>query len=233
MRGRSLSLCVDDLRAELLQATGTNLGVNARDVLIRKLQSAQNFLFLDKVWPHKRIWSPKNLSAGSRYYDFPTRIKLENLVSVHVLYNGVYSDPLDRGIGLEHYNAYNSEDDVRADPVQRWDVRDINGTAQMEVHPMPASNTTNGLMIVGRADLAAFTDDAHVCDLDSEAIVLQAAADYLERTDPAKSAMLRSRATTLVNRLIGGSGKSKNRYTFTDGQSSAEPAKDLRVVYAR
>jgi hypothetical protein len=234
MRGRSLSLCLDDLRAELLQATTVNLGQAAREQLVRKLQSAQETLHLERVWPHKRVWETKNVSAGSRYLDFPTRLKLENIREVRALVNGKWSDPLVRGVGPEQYNAYNSDDDERADPITRWDVREVSGTAQIEVHPLPATSVTGGLSLIGAADLLPFVDDADVCDLDSNAIVLTAAADYLERTDVAKAQILRAKAEKIVNRLVGGSGKTKNRYTFAGGCSQSQAREtELRVVYAR
>ncbi len=233
MRGRSLSLCLDDLRGELLQTTQVNLGVSARDQLLLKLRTAQTMLHIDRVWPHKRRWENKSLSAGSRYLDFPSQLKLENIVSCHVYYNSKWSDALPRGIGLADYNAYNSDNDERADPVTRWDVRETAaGTSQIEVHPMPATSVTNGFKVIGKADLLPFVDDADVCDLDSDAIVLTAAADYLERTQPAAAAALRKRAGTLINRLVGGSGASKNRYSFAGGSAFAPPEKEIRVVYA-
>lgn len=232
-RGVALSSLLDDLRADLAQVTSVNMTVQQKPVLVRALQRAQNMLVATPgwTWPHMKVRPTKNVSAGQRYYDLPTDLDYDRVDKVQHLWSGIWSQPLTRGISMADYNTFNSDDDVRSDPVLKWDVVSVSGATQIEIWPMPETSVTAGLRFTGRRALKPLLVDSDVCDLDSEILLLYAAGTYLENVDPAKANAKKSQARDLYNRTVGRAGKTTNRYTFVDNmESQSKPETRLVVV---
>lgn len=171
--GVTLPELVVMLRGELLQSVNTAHGVNAAPAHKQILARTQRTLWLDYAWPHLRVDRDEPLAAGQRYYDFPTDLALDRLESVTVKWSGRWHG-LARGIDVGIYNAYDSDADVRTDPVLRWAPYE---TTQFEVWPMPATDDVQTIRFRGIRTLNPLVDDADTCDLDADLLVLFAAAE--------------------------------------------------------
>jgi hypothetical protein len=195
--GVTLPEMVMMLRAELLQSPNTAHGVNAAPAHRQILARVQRTLWLDHAWTHLRVDRDVSLAANQRYYDLPNDMPLERLEDVRVKWSGKWH-PLLRGITPDHYNAFDSDEDVRSDPVTRWDQY---GIEQFEVWPKP---TTDGLQVVrfrGIRTLRELVDDDHTCDLDADLIVLTAAAELAADAKSRRAEILAGRARALYDKL--------------------------------
>lgn len=224
-----LGVLLTDLRAELTDTTSPALGLTDRAILIRQLQSTQNYFYGKYPWPFLKVWEYQNISAGQRYYSVPSALAVDRIYEVRHLWGNLWSDPIDKGISLSDYNAYNSNDDVRADPIQRWDIKSISGTAQIEIWPLPASNQTSALGIVGKRECRALQSDADTCDIDSELLIKWTAARILKRRKSAEWTGVKEEADDILRTLLANVNKSANRYSFSQAPDT-QPERLLRVV---
>lgn len=218
-RLEQLGTLITRLRSEVQQSTQPNLGQNYRDVLVNKLQGAQEFLYHDFFWPFLKTTGDKTLQAGSRYYDLPTGFQPDRVVEIRQKWSGIWGEPIERGITLDHYNAMDSDLDVRSDPVQAWDFRDNSGACQVEVWPVPASNQTNALRFIGKRALKPFVADNDLCDIDGQLLVLWAAADILGRYKAGELTIVGKRAQDLYLRLKGNYSRKPSSQTPTFGMT--------------
>jgi hypothetical protein len=171
--GVTLQEMVGMLRGELLQSVNTAHGVNAAPAHKQILARTQRMLWLDHAWTHLRVDRDEPLVAGQRYYDFPTDLALDRVESVSVKWSGRWHC-IERGIDVGLYNAFDSDVDVRTDPVLRWAPYE---TSQFEVWPMPATTGAQTIRFCGIRALNPLVNDSDTCDLDADMIVLFAAAE--------------------------------------------------------
>src|SRR5690606_34893090 len=88
------------LRNELGRSTNVAVGVDDVDRLKNQLNWAYEQLYETNDWPHLRKTSdPVLLSAGQRYYDFPTDMNYERLEAVWAWWSG-QPRPMHRGVGF-------------------------------------------------------------------------------------------------------------------------------------
>lgn len=176
MRGRQFGQLQSDLRAEL--GRNNDPGVRAADLpqIQQVLRRVYETTYDEYDWPHlNQIHARILMAAGQRYYDFPDTCDYDKVETGVVWYNGQPS-PLIRGINWQQYAVYDSEADERCDPVERWDVRYVAGVPQMEVWPIPSTNTVS-VQFEGKRKFVPLVDDANLCLLDDILIVLRAAAE--------------------------------------------------------
>jgi hypothetical protein len=204
--GVTLSEMVLDLRGELLQSVNTNHGVNAAPAHKRILARIQRTLWLDFAWPHLRVDRDIPMAAGQRYYDFPTDLPLDRVEQVAVKWSGRWHG-LERGIDVALYNAYDSDVDIRTDPVLRWAPYE---ETQFEVWPIPATDGAQTVRICGIRNLRPLVEDADTCDLDSDLIVLTAATELAADAKSQRAAALQSRARQLYAKLTQRSSRNDN-----------------------
>lgn len=242
-RGKTLGDVLTSLRAELEISLNPAHNVQARDHQVRHLQRIQEQLYDDYTWPHLRVFRYLNAQDGQRYYDVTGVYKdvngtlvAANDVSIDRVYKIYVRDgsiwrKLDPGITEQHYNAYDSDTDQRAWPPERWQVTEGN---QIEIWPIPAMTgnlTTRDNIFRIRAvrNLGAFTDDAHVADLDDRLLALMAAAEMMGGEKGQKKAAL---ANKRLLKLRGNATKTQAFRMFGSG----EPRRVLRgppTVYYR
>ncbi len=205
-RGVQLITLVTRLRAEIGHDVAVSTGVNTEEHLKQVIRRTQETLYDDFDWPFMRVNEFKTLSAGQQYYDLPTNLNIERVENVAAWWNGE-PHPIDRGIGIAEYAAYSSSDDERADPVLKWDVKDNDGSPQIEVWPLPSSNSQR-LLVTGIRNLNALTSNSDTADLDDVLILLFAAAELLSRQKSEdarlKLAAAQQRYATLKSRHKGG-----------------------------
>lgn len=173
-RNRTLEELLFDLRAECRMSTDSIVGQSSNPALKVLLRRTQEILYDKWDWPHlDGVWFDKTLSAGQRYYDFPSGLNYERATTASVLFGGLWT-PLGHGFGTAQYNQYNSDNDERSDPVLKWRIY---SGSQFEVWPIPAVAGT--IRFTGSQGLGSFDQDSDVCVLDGTMIVLFAAAEVL------------------------------------------------------
>jgi hypothetical protein len=225
-RNVQLTRLVSDLRSESGLSSKVSVGVDQEDALKQTLRRVQEFLYDDFDWPHMFIRPTKTLSAGSRYYDFPSNLNMERVGSI-VVWDAGTPRPLDRGIEWADYAQYNSDSGDRGDPVQKWDVRHTGSAEQIEVWPIPSS-TTAFLQFEGIKTLGALTSGTDTADLDDKLIVLFAAAEVLARKKSEDASAKLDLARQRYSRLKGLSRG--NRPTVAIGQGAPSLYRSGRTV---
>lgn len=229
-RGTTLTQMLADLRAEVGHSTSTAAGKDVEASLKRKLYRTQVMLYDEYDWPFLRqkwaIGTNGLLSAGQRYYDWPTEvgfpgnvINMERIEHVTINYSG-RPVPIERGISWEQYAQFNSDNGVGASPVRRWDVkRTSDGKEQLEVWPIPVDNTQI-LEITGIKALRPLIAASDVCDIDDVAIVLTAAAEILMRAKSADANDVKAAAGARIKQMKA-RVKAKSRMINLAGQADS------------
>lgn len=219
-RGKQFTQLVSSLRAELERSTEIAVGVSDLPVLKAVLQRHYETLVREYDWPHlRRVFPRIELNAGQRYYDFPEELDFDRIEDAAVWWNSDPS-PVTRGIGFSEYAAFDSESDERGDPVLRWDVRDDDGTPQIEVWPIPAS--THYLQFIGIRQVPALVADSDICLLDDQLVILYAKSDLLPEKSPIRTQTLAA-AQQMFQRLKGRGKAGDRTYRIGLGDGSHEP----------
>lgn len=200
-RGSTLESAVGDLKDEIRQTRAINLGIDNESALKRLIRRQQNLLYHAYDWPFLCSFQSIDLAAGQRYYDLPSGYSVEGLIEANVVYSG-RPVPVARGIGFEEYAGFNSDDDERADPLLKWDVRAVGNAVQIEAWPIPSSND-QVLWFKCKRDLRQLVEDSDVLDLDDDLIVLFAAAEILAHQKSADAKVKADMAATHFQRLKG------------------------------
>lgn len=225
-RGTQFLQLVTMLRAELGRSTSTALGVADLPALHQAINRAYATLYL-KDWQHLRREFPKiGLAAGQRYYDMPAQLDSDRVERTVVWWNGE-PYPLCKGIGFEHYAAYDSTIDERNSPAARWDVRFTGTTDQIEIWPVPADNQQT-LQFVGKTKFARLVNDIDVCRLDDDLVVLHAAARLAVSRKANDAAMFASDASALLEELLGNASSTDEPANMAG--SPKDPAAYTQVV---
>lgn len=179
--GTQFLALLDMLREDLGRSTNVGVGVDDLPSLKRSINRAYALLLGDNDWPHIRHLPNRiPLSSGQRLYDIPAHIDPQKIIEIICWLAPNLPIPLDRGISYHEYSAIDSEAGQTSDPAQKWDLR-FNGTAtQIEIWPIPSSDSMT-LQFTGRYRLPKLVDDDDVCYLDDELVVLGAAYRTLKR----------------------------------------------------
>ncbi len=177
-RGTAFSELVSRTRSETLRSDNLAIGPADLHIVKEKVNSTYQTLYMARDWAHlKTTFTRVPLSAGDRYYNCPTGLNSERVISARVWWNDKPT-PIDRGIGFDEYNTYSSEDDERSDPVLKWDVKWTGSADQIEVWPIPSTNDQS-LQFIGIYAAPRLVNDADLCLLDDDLVVLFAAAALL------------------------------------------------------
>lgn len=205
-RGRTLGQLTTQLRSLLGHERSPAAGAAFADHYKEAIKSAQEELYDEFSWPFLYARRDKNVGAGQRYYDFPVDMPLENIAQVQVLWNGTYCD-IEYGISTADYSVHNSDEDERADPVEKWQALNT-GTVQYELWPLPATAVTDGLRFHGKKALASLVNSHDIADLDDRLICYRAAVILVndEKRAAKFKGMERERMLTLTGRLANPAG---------------------------
>lgn len=221
MRRKQFGQLISDLRAELERSSDPAVGVSDLPTLKQKIARTYETLYDEHDWPHlNQMFPPIALQAGQRYYDFPDDLDFDRLEQVVVWYSGRPFEAI-RGIGFEQFAFYNSEEDERSDPAQRWDVRFVQTKEQVEVWPVPASNNTT-LQFKGTRKFAPLINDSDLCLLDDNMVVLFAAAELAPAKSGNKQVFL-SAAQQRLARVKGRMDAGDSRLRVGMGRSEPRP----------
>lgn len=236
-RGTNLTQLLVMLRAEAGHSVSVSAGVDNEAALIQKLQRTQVLLYDSYDWPFMMFEWSIAMAAGDRYYNFPVEsgfpgnqvVDLEGTIEAWIDYSG-RPIPLDRGIGQRQYSQYNSNNDERAGPVRRWDVkRATDSKEQIEVWPIPASNT-DVVWLKGKKKLRPLVAAGDVADLDDHLIVLTAAAEILARQKSADAPKIEAAAAARLRQL---KGRTKGNTRMITMSGSSAPHRNLGKTIIR
>lgn len=219
-RGTTFLALVDMLKDEIGRSTNASIGIDDIDQLKRHINRSYALAYDDGEWPHLRTVVPRiTLNASQRLYDFPVTVDYERVESI-TAWMGAAHYPLERGITAREYAIFDSEaGTVTSDPAQRFDLRWSGSAPQIEIWPMPASSTQT-LEVIGTRKVSRLVNDADLCLLDDELVVLGAAIRLLSRqkSEDAQiaAAELRTRMAQMKKRssppsrvIMGGGGTPK------------------------
>lgn len=192
-RGSTLGTMLSMLRDECKYTSSAAAGQSKNPALRRLLQRHYVMLYDQHDWPHLLgAWEDKAIVAGSRYYDFPTDISMDNAVKAFRRWSNRW-EPIAAGFEPVVYNQFDSDNDERSDPIQAWRVY---SETQFEVWPLPLTDST--VRFIGKRAIGAFSADSDTCLLDDELVVLHAAAEELgEEKGKVKKALAADRFTQL------------------------------------
>lgn len=206
LRGVTLGEAITALRHELGESTNVSHGKNTRDRLAYLIEKHQQKLADEYDWPFLRVRHFIRTQKGQRYYDFPATLPFEKIEAVEYKWNEYYR-AVDYGIDASLFNVYDNDEGEETDPVLRYDVytQGATGTPQIEIWPTPSFNgyfydpddiglvfdetrdlTGHGfLRVTGIRNINDLVDDSSRLDLDTQLVILFAAAEVLaERGKP-------------------------------------------------
>lgn len=179
-RGATLAQLISDLRDELRRANSPSASPDDTASLRRTINHVYATLYYNHDWAFlKQEFPAIQLQAGEQYYDMPDGLDIERIISSRVKWSGDFIDIV-RGISLEDYNAYDPEDNERNSPALKWDVRFTGTKEQIQVWPLPDSSSQS-LRFVGVTKVNRLVNDTDICRLDSDLVVLYAAAELLKQ----------------------------------------------------
>lgn len=235
-RGTTFAELETQLRDELGRTTEAGLRSGDRSSIRQKLRRVYESLEASYAWPFLRKTERISLSAGQRFYDPPPNINLDRIEEIKVWYGDNPQD-ISRGIGSRQYASFDSASDERSDPTLAWDIRwdgdGDTGTAQIEVWPIPASDSMF-LEIKGVQAISRLVDDDDVCLLDDNLVVLVTAAQMLkgQKSDDAED--VASSAATLYGKLTGNIAESgRRRYRLGVGSENHASSRARAIVRVR
>ncbi|OFX03282.1 MAG: hypothetical protein A3E78_12160 [Alphaproteobacteria bacterium RIFCSPHIGHO2_12_FULL_63_12] len=205
-RGTTLGQLVAQLKAEIGMSASAAVGQEKIGQLQQLLRRHQELLYDTYTWPHLRVrHADKATAAGQRFYDWPAAINPDRVDGAVFRWGSLWQ-PVTFGIDTEiDYNQFDSGEDVRSDPVLKWDWYDDGGSLQFEVWPMPATVST--IRFSGIKALGSLTADADTADLDDRLIVLFAAAEMRagQKDEDTKKQLASARLTRLgINAIKSG-----------------------------
>lgn len=191
-RGVTLGEMVTSVRIESGMDPDPALSLNMEPLIKELIRREYERLYEEFDWPFLRIRSDVSLQAGQRYYDIPNNLNLERIERVEYWWGDKWF-PLVRGILMDDYNIHDSDADVRAEPAMKWDVLYTGSEAQMEIWPVPVTNTPK-IRIIGIRNFTPLTTMAALCDLDDRMIILFVASEILARKQSPEAATKQAKA---------------------------------------
>lgn len=212
--GTTLTVLRQMLKAEIGDEMSESI-TTANDARYNRLLANQQIWLVSKdAWllPGK-VRKEVALTAGTRLYTLPTGIDLQQLAQPAYVKFENYRFWTEFGISQENYNALDPAQDMRGDPVLRWDIVDDSGTKKLEVWPIPASAQT--LIFEGRPALGALSSDSDTCLVDDLLLVLFTAAEILARQKQGDAAAKLAKANDRLNWLKGNRPSEFERFSLS------------------
>ncbi len=220
--GTTLGELVADLRAELGASASPAQGASLLATWKHLLKRTQDRLYNDFDWPHLIVERDEALAAGQRYYTFDDTLDFSRIFAAHVKDSEQWQ-PIKEGFNTELYNAEDSDEDVRSDPVRAWRHYETN---QFEVWPVPLSAQT--LRFRGVKKLGPLISNSDTAELDDHLIVLFTAARLLKKSKSEDADNVLAEANTHFQRLKANSIKSAP-FIMGGGTPSTRHDREIRV----
>jgi hypothetical protein len=212
---QTLAEVVTAVRNEAKLSSSSSRGTDHLEHIKQLVKRHYETLCEEFEWEHLNITrnsavGRKVLSAGSRYYDWPSTLNRQKVTGAWVKHSGVWRK-LDYGIGFEQYSIHDPAEDERTDPVTHWQFY---GGSQFEVWPLPATNgTADGdgeVAFEGQKIPEALTADTNRLDLDGTMVTLFVAAEILGANGQQTAAQIKAAAAqSRFDRMCGNMGSQK------------------------
>lgn len=212
--GDTLATLIEEVQYECGHVASPSAGQNLREHIKSRIRREYRRLYHDYNWRHLRSWVDIQLNAGQRYYDYPTGVTQETLIELYTYDGGQYL-PVTDDLQVTDYGAFNSDDDVRSDPVLRFRPY---GAAQIEVWPVPAGDDGHLRAVVKRA-FNPLVDEDDTCDLDTDLIVLHVAAEITRKQDDKEAAVILARAQQHYDTLKNRQKATMRKFSMVGGPS--------------
>lgn len=234
MLGKTLAEVVSMAAFEARLTTQSSLTQDVRDLLRHLVRTEQATLIDEFDWPEFKgeegnAWFDVETAAGQRFYDYPEGMDPDTIVGVYYKFGSVWT-PLCSGISLDDYSAYDSDEDVRSDPPQKWGKR---AEGQFEIWPIPATND-NLIRFAARQQVDEATLDNQVIVVDALAVAFFAASRYTEiDEDKTRSRNLYGRGQKRLTTLKVRKSKTGARVNFAKHgppPHPLDPRHRIRVV---
>lgn len=210
--GNTLATLIEEVQFELVQVASPSAGQNFREHIKARIRREYRRLYQEHDWPDLIDWYDITTSAGQRYYDYPTNASLDTTIAIYQKFSNVWNPPLVRGIEPPHYTAFDSDTGARADPALRWRAKG----KQLEIWPVPAS-TGLILRFVAKRPFVPLVQESDVCDLDTDLVVLHAAAQLARRYNDTEANLILARATSHYNTLKARKSRGALKVNFATG----------------
>ena len=217
----TLDELVTAVRAEIGDSTDLAMGVDALPGIRQMLKRIQETYYEDFDWPHLKIYREEAVNAGQNIYTFNSDIDSRRIYGTWVVDNGSWSS-LKFGITPELYNSSDPENGETGTVPLCWDYAENN---QFEIWPVPSDSTRVRFRVMKQ--LAPLVAGSDKCELDSNLLILTAAAELLARAKSSDAQLKLSIATSHYNRLKG--RHSQNRM-FINGQPDFKPRAQGRSI---
>ncbi|MGZ6565454.1 MAG: phage adaptor protein [Solirubrobacteraceae bacterium] len=232
MRNQTVGQLKATLRAELRQSSNPGVAQSSDHILVNALKQAQSWVHSQFWWPHMRSRQDIILQAGESLYTWPPGMDYENVESVQVKFGGRWLPVKPFTEDDETYNAFDTDKNVRSDPVIRYRISTA-GT-QIEVWPLPSSNGVaasagdGALRIKGLLRPPELSGDGVVCPFD-DGLITQVAAAKCSRTKDERNAYMQE-AASLMKALTS---KSSTATNFHIGGAQGAPIRRIRELVVR
>lgn len=227
---------IEMTRSEARLSTNSSRGIDHLDYVRQVIRRNYALLAEQFDWEHLRLKrgdAYKALSAGQRYYNFPTNLNPQKIECAWVKWSGLW-DPVGYQITNDNYNDLDSDQDQRSDPVERWDYYANADLNQFEVWPIPASNDVT-IYFEGQKIITALTENASRADLDDHLLALASAAEMLR--DQSKDEAADRKEAKFQERLItcraGSADKSRFAIGMSDPKMRSHVRRPREIKYVR
>lgn len=210
------------VRAEAKLSTNSSRGIDFLENIKQIIKRTYYTLAEDYDWPHLNLkrdsaTARKVLQAGSRFYNWPADVNPLKIDRAYVKWGNVWV-PLDYGITLKNYSAFDPDRNQRTDPVTNWAW---STDAQFEVWPLPASNGTandNGeVAFEGQKKVEQLVLDSNRLDMDDILVSLMAATEILAGNERKADAEMKGQAAMARMGRLRANLRSRTRYTMGVG----------------
>lgn len=222
-RGVPLGTLIEEVRAEAGHVATPALGKNYRHVLVQTLRRTQRRLWQDHAWPHLRVKRDIEAKAGQRYYNVADDLPTYRIEHAQFKWGDVWNW-LDYRINARHdYTIFDSDRGERNWPLQKWDVvEDVDATGGnpddvgvIELWPIPSIDaipeTLEGTVrLTGTRRIREMVEDDDPCELDSDMLVLYAAAEIQVRNQSPMAQATLLEAQQYFNKLKGRASHKKS-----------------------
>lgn len=222
--GATFATLIEEVQYEIGHVVSPAAGQNYREHIKSRIKREYRRLYHDHNWRHLREREDVVINAGQRYYDYPDGAELETIIEMYVRHGASWI-PITDDFDDTDYNGMDSDEDVRSDPVQKWRPY---GVDQFEIWPMPASATT--IRVIRKKPFEALTDEDDRCLLDTDVVVLHAAAELLRKQDDKEAALVLGRASQHYDTLKMRARASRRTVNMTgQGVSPRDPRNKVFV----
>lgn len=227
--GVQLRDLVSELRAEVGHSQNVAQGVNMLETLKHMLRRTQRNLWNQHNWLGLSLHATVMTVAGQRYYAYPGELDYSRVEDVNIRWGSIWT-PITKDITTQEYTVFDSQVGVVSDPVQRWDhveyeilppgqtgnpssIDPYTVRHMLEFWPIPAS--AYQIRLKGRMSLLPLVEDNDICTLDSDLIVMFAAAQILARQKSEDAGLMKGDAVALLNKFKA--QQNKNRIISMSG----------------